>query len=66
MKQLSREDACTPEALMEIMAEGTGAVRSIVSYKMRTLHKYYTELLDAEQPFDIILMRYNSESMPIK
>lgn len=49
MKQLSREDACTPEALMEIMAEEKKPPEDRVTLKGDTLRKYFPKNYSPQQ-----------------
>ena len=55
MKQLSREDACTPEALMEIMAEEKKPPEDRVTLKGDTLRKYFPKNYSPQQMEQIIL-----------
>lgn len=55
MKQLSREDACTPEALMEIMAEEKKPPEDRVTLKGDTLRKFFPKNYSPQQMEQIIL-----------
>ena len=55
MKQMSREDACTPEALMEIMAEIKKPPEDRVTLKGDTLRKFFPKNYSPQQMEQIIL-----------
>ena len=55
MKQLSREDTCTPEALMEIMAEIKKPPEDRVTLKGDTLRKFFPKNYSPQQMEQTIL-----------
>lgn len=55
MKQMSREDTCTPEALMEIMAEIKKPPEDRVTLKGDTLRKFFPKNYSPQQMEQIIL-----------